>query len=933
MADQMKVIDQLIITSPYEEPKVHWSYDVSSQTFEMKNGRRPAGYTIASKRARTHNDPGIFVDVPLVNQIRPRVKQWKANGYPGVTGVTKKLLDHWNDAEYFEQRRFFFCQMEAIETLIWFIEAPASEKVGIEVPSDGGEFQRLCSKMATGTGKTIVMSMAIAWQILNKITYPKDARFSKSVLVIAPGLTVRSRLSVLNPSAENNYFEKFQIVPNSLISQLRQGRVQIQNWHALTWATEDQIAKRRSVDKRGPLSDEAYIRNVLGDLSSAKNILVINDEAHHAWRVPAESKIKGVRKEDIDEATRWVSALDRINKTRGLLYCLDFSATPFAPSGKAAAEETLFDWIISDFGINDAVESGLIKTPRVVVRDNGKIDPKTYKSLLYHLYEHEEVKEDLNRSVPEETPLPSIVINAYTLLGHDWLETKNVWDESRVGVPPVMISVVNRTETAARIKYSFDRNKIKIKELCDPDKTIHIDSAVLKDAESQNTSMPTDIIESGMDENATKLTKKQQAELLRLTVDTVGVKGEPGEQVQNVISVGMLSEGWDARTVTHIMGLRAFSSQLLCEQVVGRGLRRTSYEVDPETGLFSPEYVNVFGIPFSFLPFEGDGSSRPKPSGPKIPIFPDPEKNEYRIEWPNIVRVDRVYRPELQIDIDRTPPIILNASEIVEIATLAPTIDGRPDLTKIKDIDLAKMSEGLRLQRVMFEATRDLHDQMSPSWKGNKASLLGQLVKITEGFLNSGLVKITPDAYGDSEEKRNLAIMLSMSKIVQHLIQHIQFQNTERLEAVFDSHHPIRSTDDAQTWHTGKPCAKMIRTHMNLSVFDSTWEKSVAEECDRNSDVLAWVKNDHLGFEIYYTYNGVIRRYIPDFILKLSNNRYLILEVKGIETERDRTKWGFLNEWVNATNNDGRFGKWKWDVSMDASGKDINKIISIALNS
>ncbi len=331
-------IDHLIINSPYEEPKHYWSYDRESRTFDQKTGRRPAGYVIASQSSKAFDDPGIFVEIPLVNQIRPRVKAWREAGYSGVTGITKRLLEHWNNPDE-REHQFFFCQLEAMETLIWLAEAPASEKVGIDVPSDGGAFTRLCSKMATGSGKTIVMAMLIAWQVINKVTYPQDARYSKYVFVVAPGLTVKSRLQVLEPAGQNNFYDEFNVVPAALLDKLRQGKVLVRNWHTLNWDSEERIAKRKSVDKRGAKSDEAYVREVLGELASTPNLLVINDEAHHAWRIPAESKIKGVKKEDIEEATKWVGGLDRIHRARGILNCYDFSATPFALSGKQSSDE------------------------------------------------------------------------------------------------------------------------------------------------------------------------------------------------------------------------------------------------------------------------------------------------------------------------------------------------------------------------------------------------------------------------------------------------------------------------------------------------------------------------------------------------------------------------------------------------------------------
>jgi len=460
------------------------------------------------------------------------------------------------------------------------------------------------------------MSMIIAWNFLNKVTSPTDARFSKNALVVAPGLTVKSRLQVLQPTHSENYYKEFNIVPASLMDKLRQGKVLIQNWHTLAWDTQEKLDVKikkghlRSVDKRKrtEISGVAYVRQVLGDMASSRNILVINDEAHHAWRMNPEAigkyKRTGSEKDSAEEATIWVGGLDRIHKQRGILRCFDLSATPFTPSGKKSAEEALFTWIVSDFGLNDAIESGLVKTPRVVIRDDS-IVTKELKSQLYHIYADDEVKDDINRKADETEPLPDLLINAYYLLGKDWRETRNKWVEAGHKVPPVMITVANRTETSARIKYAFDHNRILIPELCDADKTLQIDSKILNEAESETETVEIKI--------SPKLTKKQQAELLRQTVDTIGREGKPGEQIQNIISVGMLSEGWDARTVTHIMGLRAFSSQLLCEQVVGRGLRRVSYDAGDD-GLFQPEYVNIFGVPFTFLPHEGgDGPPPPPP--------------------------------------------------------------------------------------------------------------------------------------------------------------------------------------------------------------------------------------------------------------------------------------------------------------------------------
>jgi type III restriction enzyme len=915
-------IDELIKNSPYEEPKYFWSYERESRLFELMGGRRPAGYVIASESSKAFDDPGIFVEIPLVNLIRERIKAWRENPnhpYAGITGISRQLLNHWNNPEERDShRRLFFCQLEAIETLIWLAEAPDSEKVGISIPSDGGTFNRICSKMATGGGKTIVMAMLVAWQILNKVTYPQDSRFSKNIFIVAPGLTVKNRLQVLIPSSEGNYYDEFSLIPIGLKDKLRQGKVRVRNWHALHWESEEKLAKKKSVDKRGAKSNEAYVREVLGDMANAGNLVVINDEAHHAWRIPAESKIKGIKKDELDEATIWVSGLDRIHAARNILTCFDFSATPFAPSGKKSSEEALFGWIVSDFGLNDAIESGLVKTPRVVIRDDGVPDVKTYKSKLYHLYNDSEVKDDLNRKAEEYETLPDLIVNAYYLLGKDWLETKREWEKSGFKTPPVMISVANRTETAGRIKYAFDHKKIRIDELCIPEQTLHIDSKVLNLAESlEDTSPPDEPKEEEEDpeEPVKKLSKKEKAELLRQTVGTVGQVGKPGEQIQKVISVGMLSEGWDAKTVTHIMGLRAFSSQLLCEQVVGRGLRRTGYEVNPETGLFEPEYVNIFGVPFTFLPHEGTEGPPPPPPPPKTKIEPIIDKQEFEISWPNIVRIDHVYKPKLFLDMKKVKSLEIDASNTVELAELAPVIEGKPDLSRISEIDLEELGKTFRMQKVVFETARDIYDQMQPTWKGNKEFLLAQLFRLVEEFLSSGKIFIKPPLFYQDEFKRRILLTLNMNKVVQHIWEAIRFENTEKIEPVFDRERPIRSTGGMPTWYTGKPCEYTKKSHINCCVFDSTWEASEAFELDHNSLVEAWVKNDHLGFEILYIYEGVVHKYRPDFIIRLKKDHFLVVETKGQDTQKDKTKRAFLDEWVKAVNGHGGFGRWAWAVS------------------
>lgn len=621
--------------------------------------------------------------------------------------------------------------------------------------------------------------------------------------------------------------------------------------------------------------------------------------------------------------------MDRIHKRRGILTCFDFSATPFAPTGKASGEETLFRWIVSDFGLNDAIESGLVKTPRVVVRDDGQLTAEK-KSKFYHLYVEPEVRDDLNRRAQEHEPLPSLVTQAYYFLGKDWLETRKTWQEANTKVPPVMITVANRTETAARISYAFTHHRIMIEELSDPDKILHIDSRVLEQAESRDEvpEEPPNPEDSSGDGEATvkKLSKADRAELLRRMVDTVGRPGELGGPIQKVISVGMLSEGWDAKTVTHIMGLRAFSSQLLCEQVVGRGLRRTSYEVDKGSGLFKPEYVNIFGVPFRFLPHEGEPETKPKPDIPPTLVFADPAKRQYEISWPNVIRIDHQFRTKLDLDTHRIKLLMIDALQTATLAELAPVVSGRPDLSKLTEIDLRALGEKFRLQKLVFEAAARTYDLMKPTWKGNRQYLLAQVIALVEKFMRSDRIFISPPLFSEDELRRRVVLALNIDTVVQHIWQEIRDENTQSLTAQFDRDYPIRSTGDMRPWGTRRPCEITKKSHINVCVFDSTWEASEAFELDRNANVTAWAKNDHLGFDIAYVHQGIVKKYRPDFLIKLANGPTLILEVKGQESSESKTKHGFLAEWVTAVNAHGGFGVWAWNVSRHP--KDIRGILA-----
>ncbi|HLS99199.1 MAG TPA: DEAD/DEAH box helicase family protein [Porticoccaceae bacterium] len=928
MTDAANQRKSLIINSPFERPTHHWLRKSDSK-LDLRPGRRPAGYEIFD----TRNNTVRGVELELVNRIRERVDAWRAADYPGVTAITRQLLEHWRDPENSRQYSFYFCQLEAIETLIWHVEAPPDFKQGIAIPGDGGPWERLCNKMATGSGKTTVMAMIITWQVLNALTYPKRNKdFAKAIFIVAPGLTVKERLQVLMPGHPENYYDAFSLCPNeSLRQKLNQMELLIENWHSLMPLKEQD----RSVVKKGKESDEAYVRRVLGKLAGYKDLVIINDEAHHAYRKPAELKVSKKDAEelgiDLDEATRWIEGLDRIHRMRRIIRCFDLSATPFAPTGKTSTESALFEWVISDFGLNDAIEAGLVKTPRVVIRDNALPNAKTYRSKLYHLYRESDVSQDLNRrgAEPHEA-LPQIVQEAYTLLGADWRATREAWLASGHPSPPVMLTVCNRTETAARLEYYFRQGDAYWPELKAPERTLRVDSKVLDKAEIGETATANkeyeevlrEIVEAAVipESRKVELRALKKEELLRAIVDNVGKRNSAGQDLQNVISVAMLSEGWDAKNVTHIMGLRAFTSQLLCEQVIGRGLRRVSYDTErvlcpdgQERDLFRAEYVNVFGVPLSIFQDVDDSGEAPPPPRSSTQIEALKDRGEMEISWPNVLRVDVVVRPELTIDWAKIPVLKLDPAEIHVTAELAPALGGAADLAKAVTIDLEKLPEEFRLQRLLFLAARKAFAELKGGYPAGQEYLIQQLIRLVEQFYNSNRLDI-PSLFHQEPLRKRILVALSIDTIVGHVVAQLQQHNTERLEPVFDPEFPIGSTRLMRTWYTTKNCMETVKSQISHAVADSTWEDYTTKILEKREDVACFAKNDHLGFQVYYLWRGSRRRFVPDYLIRLTNGKNLVLEIKGEDSDQNRAKRMALDTWVKAVNARGGFGTWCWDV-------------------
>jgi type III restriction enzyme len=912
------LVDNPILNSPFEEPARYWAYEEGQPV--LKEGRRPAGYYLKprTRGPQTSLFEEEFVPLDLVNTIRERVKAWRERGYPGVTPITRQLLNHWNHPE--RERKLFFCQREAAETLIWLIEASPAEKQGIAIPKDGNLTRYAC-KMATGSGKTVVMGMVIAWQVLNKLTNPQDRRFSDAVLLVCPNLTIRERLQVLLPWKPGNYYEKFDLVPRGMMERLQQGRFQITNWHLLQPKDD---SRSKSVVQRGVESDTAFCRRVLKELGNKQNILVINDEAHHAYRpapLPEELRER-LSDEEIaerEEATVWVSGLDRIHAVRGINFCADFSATPFYIKGSGYPEGEPFPWIVSDFGLVDAIESGIVKIPRVPVDDNtGALIPKYFR-----LWEH--INQQLpasERQTARRRAKPESVLReaegALAMLASEWKKTFEEFQRAGSPVPPVIIVVCDNTDLAKLVHEHIARGNV-LPELANGpngEMTFRIDTKLLAEAETA--------LEGE--------TKTEAAERLRKVVDTIGKtewEGEgdpPGKNIRCVVSVGMLNEGWDAQNVTQILGLRAFTSQLLCEQVVGRGLRRTYYDVNPKTGFFEPEYVDVYGVPFEVIPVKKKPLSRTEVQKVSTLVRALPERKHLEITFPRVEGYILDVRSRIRLNLDGVPFLQIGGDEPTEV-TVKPQVGyriGRPDrLGPGPEVvhDRNPFHREQRLQATVYEIAAELTRRLKEKreeWSARHI-LFPQVLAAVWQYLDKRVVVVDPDT-----PLEEIALLKYKQRIIERLTEAIE-PDTEAGEPpilpIIERFRPIGSTSEV-LFRTVRPCVGTTKSHISHVVLDAPqWEHSVAYQLERMPEVIAYARNDHLDFTIPYEWQGTRHEYRPDYLIRWrcedGSELKVILEVKGFEKEQYRQKEIAARRWVRAVNHHGEFGQWEFVLCKD----------------
>ncbi len=962
-------LDKPIICSPFEEPGKHWSYDRRDGTPHILEYRRPAGYY--------WRDPAIqrgqlslmedeqFVPLTHVNDIRDQIRAWRKRNYTGATKTSQKLLRHWTRSD--RERKLFFCQIEAVETIIWLTEvATDSQRHGLlwyrdeqgverdrtrDEPIDAASMekayqalQRYCCKMATGSGKTVVMGMLAAWSVLNKLQNPRSGKHSDAILIVCPNLTIRERLQVLRPNHPDNYYGKFDLIPpGSMRELMEQGQFHITNWHAfLPESAHVEGDKSYPVVDKGPESDGAFCERVLEGLRGKRDLLVFNDEAHHAYRpLPVDDeKLKGETAEQRseekrakEEATVWIGGLDRMNAGVGILSCIDLSATPFYLGGTGHPEGTALPWIVSDFGLVDAIESGITKVPRVPVLDEtGRPEPKYFR-----LWEH--IIQNLGpgeKPGAKRKPKPEAIArdadDALQQLAGLWKDTFEEYDKAKAQIPPVMIVVCDNTDLAELMYQRISGERVEE----DPEKlgkkrVVFDRGYVFPDLLQNHPNTPAEqrpsmrIDTRLLNEAEAHLdgdSKADIAEALRRRVNTVGKPGESGQGVRCVVSVAMLTEGWDACNVTQILGLRAFGSQLLCEQVVGRGLRRVDYEVDRETGLLKEEYVDVYGIPFEVIPFKKRPTTGPPaPPKPMMWVHALDERRHFEILFPRVEGIICDVTEGITVDWDDVESMEIDRSFAPTQTISRPRVGyqiggaGVQGVGEIVTQTRQEFYDAIRLQEIEYElaarVTAALADAKNGKLRHSARHLLfPHVLGIVRRFRQERV------KYHRANPKE-LGVLRYVEMAVQRLVTAIRPLDREgevRLIPRLERYRPIGKTGEV-SFNTTRRCQPTFKSHISHVVLDTeTWEGSAAFHLEVSEDVFAYARNDRLDFVIPYEFLGQPRTYTPDFLVKLTDGTTLILEIKGYEDEEDREKHTAAKRWVEAVNRWGEMGRWGFAV-------------------
>lgn len=900
----------------------------------------------------------------VINQLRREIEKWRAVPNPAnwqVTPETARLLQHWRHHQFTDARPFF-CQVEALETAIWLAEvAPKAGKAGkafLDYLDDGNrdanpELMRLALKLATGAGKTTVMAMLIAWQTINAVRRPNSKKFTRAFLVVTPGLTIRDRLRVLQPNDPDSYYESRELVPSDMLPDLERAKIVITNYHAFKLRERIPISKggRSLLQGRGPAlntleTEGQMLQRVMPDLMGMKGILVLNDEAHHCYREKpgstGEGDLKGDEKNEAErnnEAARlWISGLEAVNRRLGITRVIDLSATPFFLRGSGYVEGTLFPWTMSDFSLMDAIECGIVKLPRVPVADNiaGGDMPK-FRNLWEYIRARMPKKGRRKASDLDPLSLPVGLQTALEALYGHYETAHRLWQEAGIPVPPCFIVVCQNTSVSKLVhdyisgfhrtnddgSTTLENGRLALFRNFDDrggrlarPRTLLIDSEQLESGaplDKNFRSMASDEIERFRREIVARTGDRQRAQnvtdqdLLREVMNTVGTKGRLGDSIRCVVSVSMLTEGWDARNVTHVLGVRAFGTQLLCEQVIGRALRRQSYDLN-DVGLFDVEYADILGIPFDFTAKPVVAPPQPPRETVRVHAV-RPERDHLEIRFPR-VQGYRVELPEERLSAEFTGDSILE---------LTPDLVG-PSITKNSgiigegvDLSLVHTNDVRRSTLAFNVAKRLLYTRWRDPGEEPKLYLFGQLKRITAQWLDRCLVCKggTYPAQLMYQELADMACERIMAAITRSVGE------DKPVKAVLDPYNPAGSTrhvnfttSRANRWETDSR-----RCHVNWAILDSDWEAEFCRMAESHPQVRAYVKNHNLGLEVPYRYGSRTCTYIPDFILLVDDGHedplHLVVEVKGYRREDAKEKKSTMETyWVPGVNRTRKYGRW-----------------------
>lgn len=973
------MIENPILNSPFKEPEQHFAFDSRGViTGDVQAGRRRSIYFTPIPQSKKNAADEARLELggtserveenQLINQIRSRVDVWRRGGYPGATKTTKRLLAHWNETEN-RVRPLFFCQREAIETAIYLVESNDGQRASFEnqlaqfANSLNDGLFRVAFKMATGSGKTVVMSLLIAWQSLNKARNPQNSNYTDQFLVVSPGITIKDRLRVLAPSDPDNYYDGLDLIPPGMREDLNRATVHVINFHQLM-LREKQSAPRKTKQLLGNESvftetPGEMANRVLKPFSGKKQIVVINDEGHHCYRdkpqgvtLDEEARKTAYSLEDLTgderneakeraaEARVWHTGLSHIARKRGVKAIYDLSATPFYLRGSGWQEGTLFQWVVSDFALVDAIECGIVKVPRVPTRDDVNAADPAYRALW------SKVGRQLPRGSASWTPtypptLPADLETALESLYEDYEAHYRAWEQATAGssdaVPPVFIVVAANTNISRLIhEYIsgweeagadgepvrhhgrfglFDNVDAAGNWLARP-VTMIVDSKAI-DSGDQLTKDFRDAASAEIDRFRREFELRNPGQtlddlgdegLLREVMNTVGTPRSLGAPIRCVVSVSMLTEGWDANTVTHILGVRAFGTQLLCEQVVGRGLRRVSYELN-ELGRFDPEYADVYGVPFAFVPVAGQ---RTTDSGVETHTYvhADERRSASAITFPRVVgfryvtpsdRIDAQFRAEHRM--------VLGAEAV-------PTRTDIEDITGVPETHTLEGLQARRMQEIRFRLADRVCRSLATDSADARPWLFPQVLKVVERWVDECL-EITGNAF-----PQLLGLASFQTEAADRILAGITSGDDghSRIEAILDRANPTGSTHGVGWWTKTDPDSLWVtspKSHVSHVVPHSDWEASFAAAVEGMDEVIRYVKNDHLDFTVPYVIDGMHRSYVPDFVVVLDDGAgaddplHLLVEVTGerkrdkrikVETTRDR--------WLPAVNASGRFGRW-----------------------